>query len=90
MSGSNRLIKNRKDGNNPDTHREMKDEGVWPKFKGGFHMLHKIDGKLFAVGVFDTSVNAFSSVYLFYDPMYKFLNPGTLCALREIEYISYI
>ena len=53
-------------------------------------MLHRIDGKLFAVGVLDFTPNGLSSVYLFYDPEYSFLNPGTLCALREIEYIKNI
>ena len=51
-------------------------------------MVHRIDGKLFAVGVLDLTPNGLSSVYLFYDPEYAFLNPGTLCALREIEYIK--
>ena len=50
-------------------------------------MIHRIDGKIFAVGVIDTTPEALSSVYLFYDPDYEFLSPGTLCALREIEYI---
>lgn len=49
-------------------------------------MLHRIDGELFAVGVLDYTPHALSSVYLFYDPSYAFLNPGTLCALKEIEY----
>lgn len=49
-------------------------------------MLHRIDGELMAVGVVDITPQALSSVYLFYDPKYEFLQPGTLCALREIEY----
>ncbi len=51
-------------------------------------MLHRIDGKLFAVGVLDILNTSISSVYLFYDPDYGFLSPGTLCALREIEYVK--
>ena len=51
-------------------------------------MLHRIDGELFAVGVLDYTNESLSSVYLFYDPKYDFLNPGTLCALREIEYVK--
>ena len=27
-------------------------------------------------------------MYLFYDPKYEFLNPGTLSAIREIEYVK--
>lgn len=53
-------------------------------------MLHRINGKLFAVGVLDFTMEALSSVYLFYDPKFEFLNPGTLCALREIEYCQKI
>lgn len=53
-------------------------------------MLHRIDGVLFAVGILDLTPNACSSVYLFYDPKYEFLSPGTLCALREIEYMKKI
>ena len=50
-------------------------------------MLHRIDGELIAVGVLDYTHEALSSVYLFYDPKYEFLTPGTLSALLEIEYI---
>ena len=35
-----------------DTHRSFKDEGIYPGL-GGFHMYHRIDGKLVAVGVID-------------------------------------
>ncbi len=34
------------------TYREFKDEGIFPG-KGTFHMYHRIDGKLVAVGVVD-------------------------------------
>ena len=70
--------------------RKLKDEGVWPKFRGGYHMLHRIDGELMAVGILDVLPQALSSVYLIYDPKYEFLQPGTLCALREIEYCQKI
>ena len=50
-------------------------------------MLHFLDNELFMVGVLDFTANALSSVYLFYDPQYEFLSPGTLSAVREIEYI---
>ena len=88
-SGGARVMKK---GNfdNPDQHREMKDEGVWPKYLGGYHMLHKIDGELMAVGVLDYTTDALSSVYLFYDPKFDFLNPGTFCAIRELEYCRMI
>jgi len=50
-------------------------------------MIHRIDGKVFMVGVLDITPQVLSSVYLFYNPDYEFLSPGTLAALREIEYV---
>ena len=70
----------------PDKDREVKVDGVCPQYDGGYHMLHRIDGELMAVGVLDICNQAMSSVYLFYDPKFEFVSPGTLCALREIEY----
>jgi arginine-tRNA-protein transferase len=40
------------------------------------------------VGVLDITDFCVSSVYLFYDPKYEFLSPGTLSAIREIEYVK--
>lgn len=37
----------------PDQRRARKDEGVWPEYLGSYHMIHRIDGKVFAVGVLD-------------------------------------
>jgi arginine-tRNA-protein transferase len=53
-------------------------------------MVHRIDGKVFAVGVIDLTPNVLSSVYYFYDPKYEFLSPGILGAIREIEYMKKI
>jgi arginine-tRNA-protein transferase len=88
-SGSARLLTS-DNLNNPDEFRVLKDEGLWPKYRGGYHMLHRIDGELIAVGVLDYTTEALSSVYLFYDPKFEFLNLGTYCALREIEYCRMI
>ena len=49
-------------------------------------MIHRIDGEIFAVGVLDLTPQVLSSVYLFYNPKYEFLSPGTFSAVREIEY----
>jgi arginine-tRNA-protein transferase len=49
-------------------------------------MIHRIDGEIFAVGVLDYTPNVLSSVYLYYNPKYEFLSPGTFSAVREIEY----
>ena len=66
----------------------MKDEGRFPKALGSYHMIHRIDGKVAIVGVIDLTVDCLSSVYLYYDPAFEFLNPGTLSAIREIEYVK--
>ena len=50
-------------------------------------MLHRIDGELAIVGVLDIFGSMVCSVYLFYDPKWEFLSPGTLAALKEIEYL---
>lgn len=71
-----------------DDYRERKDEGVFPKAFGSYHMIHRIDGKVAIVGVVDLTAECLSSVYLYYDPKYEYLNPGTFSAIREIEYIK--
>jgi len=50
-------------------------------------MVHRIDGEVFMVGVIDLTDTCLSSVYLYYDPRFEFLSPGTLSALREIEFV---
>lgn len=55
---------------------------------GSYHMLYRLSGRLFAVGVLDVLPNCLSSVYLFYDPDFAKLSPGTLSALKEIEWIK--
>jgi arginine-tRNA-protein transferase len=60
---------------------------VWPEYLGGYHILHRMDGDLFAVGVVDFTPNVLSSVYYFYDPKYESLSPGVFGAIREIEYM---
>lgn len=61
---------------------------MFPEFLGGYHMLHRLDGELFAVGVIDLTPNVLSSVYYLYDPKYEALSPGVFGAIREIEYVS--
>ena len=55
---------------------------------GNFHQLHRIDGKLIAVGVLDFLPSGISAVYYFYDPDYQHLSLGVLGALKEIELIK--
>ena len=36
-----------------DEIRTAGDVGVWPEHLGSYHMIHRIDGEIFAVGVLD-------------------------------------
>ena len=68
-----------------DEGRVSKNEGINPGM-GSYHFQHRIDGKLFAVGVTDFTNTMLNSQYLIYDPDYSFLSPGVLSAIHEIEY----
>lgn len=68
--------------------REFKDEGVDVESRGSYHMYHRLDGKLVAVGNLDFLHDIVSSGYFIYDPAYKFLNLGVVGALKELEYIK--
>ena len=57
----------------------------WPCDYGSYHYHYRIDGKLVAVGVMDILPKCLSSVYMYYDPSYYFLNLGVYTALKEIE-----
>ena len=61
---------------------------IFPEYTGGYHMNHRINGRLIAVGVIDILPTILSSVYFFYDPEYAFLSPGVLGTIREIEYAT--
>jgi arginine-tRNA-protein transferase len=51
-------------------------------------MQHRIDGRLFAVGVLDILPSGVSSVYLIYDPIFAFVKPGIVSAIEEIEFVK--
>lgn len=55
---------------------------------GSFHVMYRIRGRLLAVGVVDVLPRCLSSVYLFYDPDFAKLSPGTLSAIHEIEWVK--
>jgi len=59
---------------------------IHPKQYGAHHMVHRIDGKIFAIGVLDILPCSIVSVYCYYDPDYRFLYPGIVAAIREIEF----
>ncbi len=54
---------------------------------GCYHMNYFLDNKFIAVGVVDIFEDCMSSVYFFYDPIYKKLSLGVIGALIEIEFI---
>ncbi len=56
------------------------------KMMGGFQQQYLIDGRIFCVGVVDILPHCLSSVYLFYDPEFAFLSPGTLSSLFEVHF----
>jgi len=59
-----------------------------PNQLGTWDLIHRIDGRIMAVGVLDILPTSVSSVYLYYDPEFSFLNPGVFTAIREIELIQ--
>jgi arginine-tRNA-protein transferase len=66
------------------------DQILYPKSYGTYDMIHRIDGKIIAVGILDILPTSISSVYLYYDPDYSFLNFGVLSAIREIEFTKHL
>ena len=69
-----------------DGHRDTEDKGLFPGY-GGFHMHHRIDGKLVAIGNLDLCRKSMNSAYFIYDPDLKHLNLGIVGAIIEIEYM---
>ena len=62
---------------------DFKDEGVFPGL-GTFHMYHRIDGVLVAIGIFDITNSIMNSDYFIYRPDYSFLTLGVVGALIEM------
>lgn len=71
-----------------DANRVFKDEGFYPENSGTYHVHHRIDGRLFAVNVWDITKQTLGSVCTFYDPDYQFLNIETIMTIREIEFMK--
>ena len=71
-----------------DDNKEFKDLGVCPEYYGTYHIYHRIDDILFAVTVVDFTPNYLLSAFCFYDPRYKFLSPGAVTGVREIELLK--
>ena len=69
------------------TFRTFQDEGVYPPGFGTYHMYHRIDGELAAIGVLDITKEFVDSCYFIQNPKFMFLNLGVVGAIREIEYM---
>ena len=59
----------------------------WGNQYGSFHLQYYLDGKLLMVAVMDILPTYLSSVYVFYDPDYRWLDLGVYSALREVEMV---
>ena len=71
-----------------DLDKKTKHPEIYPKKYGSYNFIHRIDGKIVAVGVWDILPTCLSSVYLYYDTDYQFLDLGVFTAIREIEYVK--
>jgi arginine-tRNA-protein transferase len=71
-----------------DLAKKVKHPEMYPKKYGTYNFIHRIDGKIVAVGIWDILPTCLSSVYLYYDTDYQFLDLGVFTAIREIEYIK--
>ena len=71
-----------------DLAKKVKHPEMYPKKYGTYNFIHRIDGKIVAVGIWDILPTSLSSVYLYYDTDYQFLDLGVFTAIREIEYVK--
>ena len=69
-----------------DLSTKTKHPEIYPTKYGCYNFIHRIDGKIVAVGVVDILPTYLSSVYLYYDTDFQFLDLGVLTAILEIEY----
>ena len=69
-------------------HLKTRHPELYPKYYGTYNLIHRIDGKIVAVTVWDILPNYLESVYCYYDPEYSFLDLGVITVIREIEYMK--
>ena len=69
-----------------DLSSKTKHPEIYPKKYGCYNFIHRIDGNIVAVGIVDILPTCLSSVYLYYDTDFQFLDLGVLTAIFEIEY----
>ena len=58
------------------------------KLQGTFHQVYFLDDKLIAVSIIDFLPRYFVSIYLYYDPKVRFLQPGIYTILQELHFMS--
>ena len=61
---------------------------IYPKYYGTYNLIHRIDGKIIAVTLWDILPTSMESCYCYYDPDLSFLDLGVVTAIREIEYMK--
>ena len=71
-----------------DLNNKTKHPEIYPNHYGSFNFIHRIDGKIIAVTVWDILPTTLESLYCYYDPDYSFLDLGIFTAIREIEYMK--
>ena len=71
-----------------DLNKKTKHPEMYPNKYGTYNFIHRLDGKIIAVGIWDILPTCLSSVYLYYDTDYQFLDLGVFTAIREIEYVK--
>lgn len=58
----------------------------YPPGPGSYHMYHRINGELVAIGVIDITQTYFNSGYFITKSKYSYLNLGVIGAMIEIKY----
>ena len=59
---------------------------AYPPSPGSYHMYHRIDGELVALGICELTPGYFNSGYFMYKTKYSYLNLGVVGAIIELEY----
>jgi len=68
--------------------QKTKHPEIYPKYYGTYNFIHRIDGKIIAVTLWDILPTSMESCYCYYDPDLSFLDLGVVTAIREIEYMK--
>jgi arginyl-tRNA--protein-N-Asp/Glu arginylyltransferase len=58
---------------------------AYPPSAGSYHIYHRIDGELVAIGICEFTNKYFNSAYFMYKTKYSFLNLGVVGAIIELE-----